>query len=143
MSTPASQRSLKSATKSDWLHLATAVLEALIFLGASINFFFILDSMTDNGHFCPESQWNSTQVITIRDCYTDQGRESQESTKSAIITVGLGMTDLPSVFYGFLLDRFRLLFIRIIISLCFFVAFTCLSFVNFENEAILLGLISL
>ena len=81
---------------SKWASLISGLVELLIFLGTSINFFFILDSMKANGHFCPEGHWKATNSSRVRECFTDEGKKQQEATKSAIVTVGLAMFNLPA-----------------------------------------------
>lgn len=127
-----------------YLNLITGLIETFCLLGVCNNFFYITNVMIDDGHFCPLYDDESTipadanQSVNpnrIRPC---QGQYDEQAARAApMITAGLAVFNMLGLFYGFVLDRFNVLFVRILIIVAYTLGFILLSMVNFQSEGMI------
>lgn len=129
----------------DYLNLTLDPFEGFIMAGVGMALYYFLNILVLNGHFCPKEfvsvpvndiYANFTKIRLCRSNYTSSEDNSMDENSVASIFILLAnlIMNLGSVFFGFLYDRFRPLFIRLLIVSLFLIGFLFLSFLNFENE---------
>lgn len=130
--------------------------------------YIFINILVENGHFCPEkyaepyflannslSEFaNSNQTVLELGSATNslgspksfkfiqictQQPDSIEKQASIFSLLGLLVVNFGCLFFGFICDRFRPLFIRILIIVLFASGWLILSFINFENELAILS----
>lgn len=97
---------------SDILNILTGLIECFILLGLSVYFFYLINVLIDQGHFCPATTSHNNETSNIITCHDIQ---AQNQNVVGILITGLVMFNLPSFMYGFILDNFELIYVRIII----------------------------
>lgn len=136
-------------TFGQYLNLITGLIEAFIFYGFAMSFYFITLILVQNGHFCDKAKfdilWSDNPELFqnlmyknesymnskyYQNCVSDQ----QDTIASIMATVPVAILALPGFFFGMLVDKFRVLFVRIIIITLMLLGLLLLSLVTLQHE---------
>lgn len=122
----------------DYLNVATGLIEIVLVFGFSSSFYFIGTIMVENGHFCDpdllENYQIDNQTLEFIKICSPNFQETQLSKMSLIVILGVTINGLLGYLQGFIVDRFGVLFVRILIHIFHISGFLSLAFMSFQTE---------
>lgn len=97
-----------------------------------------IGNISDHNHALASAHMDLfTNFSKIQTC-PEEFKDNSETKASIFILLGMLILNLGAVVFGFVSDRFRPLFVKIIIIFLFVTGFFLLSLLNFDNENFIL-----
>lgn len=123
---------------SNYLNVITGLVEIILVFGFSCSFYFVGTVMVENGHFCDPNLLTDYQVDNqtfefIKIC-PEFYKENQLNQMSLIVMLGININALLGYHQGFIVDRFGVLFMRLLTHFCHLTGFLSLAFITFTTE---------
>lgn len=110
----------------------------MICFGLSTAYYYMTNVMVENGHFCNQYEpyiHNNITFTKIRVC--QDGIAPQTDRASIFMMISLLIGAVPCIIWGFFVDRFRVLFVRLVSNFSMCIGLLCIAMTNFNNEWIL------